>query len=275
MVARVISIVNQKGGVGKTTTAVNLSTAFAIVGCKVLVIDSDPQGNATTGFGIDKKKLTNTYYDVLIGNCSVMDAISRPKLKELENIDVLTATVTLSAAEIELDMTRAKYRSLIEALEPVKDQYDIIMIDCPPSLGMLTVNALVASDSIVVPLQCEFYALEGLSHLFRTYQAVKANLNRKLAIDGVILTMYDKRNKITSQIEDDVRSFVGVHVYQTRIPRNVRLSEAPSHGKPAIIYDVDCPGSVAYIELAKEVLQQIFPEGFGVVENANISVSSR
>lgn len=250
---RIISIVNQKGGVGKTTTTVNLATALAAVGKKVLLIDFDPQGNASTGLGVDAEKREITSYDLILNDLAPEEAIQSTTIP---NLDVIPATIDLSGAEIEMVSLVAREFRLKNALENHAGRYDFILIDCPPSLGLLTLNALVASHSVMIPLQCEFYALEGLSHLMRTVQLVQANLNTGLDIQGIVLTMYDKRNKFTEQIENDVRGYFGEQVYKAVIPRNVRISEAPSHGKPAIIYDMNCTGSKAYIALAAEMLKR-------------------
>lgn len=251
--AKVFSIVNQKGGVGKTTTAINLATAFAAIKKRVLLVDIDPQGNASTGFGIPQAQRQKTIYEVLIGESHIKDAIIPTKIP---NLKIVTSTVDLSACEIELaDVAKREYL-LRRALKEVIHDFDCILIDCPPSLGILTINALTASDSILIPMQCEFFSLEGLSHLLTTLDLVKENLNYELGIGGIILTMHDRRNKLTEQVEIDVRDFLKDKVFKHSIPRNVRLSEAPSHGLPGIIYDSKCPGSVAYIKLAKEILQK-------------------
>ncbi len=250
---RVFAIVNQKGGVGKTTTTVNLATALAAVGKKVLVIDFDPQGNASTGFGIDKEERNLTSYDLILSDAPIVDAIRKT---EIPGLDIVTSTVDLSGAEIELvSIVRREFR-LKTALENLSVRYDYILLDCPPSLGLLTINALVAAQAVMIPLQCEFYAMEGLSNLMRTVDLVKTNLNPEIGIQGIVLTMYDRRNKFTEEIEKEVRTYFGNKVYQSVIPRNVRMSEAPSHGKPALIYDMNCAGSKAYIELAKELLKR-------------------
>ncbi len=250
---RIIAIANQKGGVGKTTTAINLGTALAAVGRSVLVVDIDPQGNATTGFGIDRHAHPRTVYDLLLGAADfddiVLDSLV-PKLK------LIPASVDLSGAEVELvSMADREYR-LKQALMGRIAAYDYVLIDCPPTLGLLTLNALAAADALVVPLQCEFYALEGLSHLIRTIDRVKRAFNAGLEIQGVVLTMYDGRNRLSDQVADDVRGYFGAKVYETKIPRNVRVSEAPSHGKPVLLYDWRCAGAQAYMKLAAEVLRQ-------------------
>lgn len=251
---KIIAVVNQKGGVGKTTTTTNLATALAAIGQKTLVIDLDPQGNASTGFGIEHGKRQTTIYDVIINSASLEDATLPTAIP---NLWVIPATVDLSAAELELiDIPRREFQLKTRLDRAIIDTYDYVLIDCPPSLGLITVNALTAAHSTIIPLQCEFYALEGLSHLLRTINLVKKRLNPMLDIHGIVLTMYDKRNKLTEQVEADVRSYLGDTVYKTVIPRNVRLSEAPSHGKPAIIYDIACSGSMAYLHLAREILKK-------------------
>jgi chromosome partitioning protein len=250
---RILSVVNQKGGVGKTTTAVNMATALAAIGKRVLIMDLDPQGNASTGFGITAAQRQLNSYHVLIGEASLGEATVATNIPRL---DIAPATIDLTGAEIELvNMSNREYQ-LKQALKDMPAHWDYVIIDCPPSLGLLTLNALTASDAVLIPLQCEFYALEGLSHLLKTIKLVQAKLNPELSMHGVVLTMYDKRNKLTEQIEQDVRSFLGADVYHTVIPRNVRISEAPSHGQPAIIYDMKCPGSQAYLKLAREVIRR-------------------
>lgn len=253
---RILVVANQKGGVGKTTTAINLGTALAAVGQTVLVIDLDPQGNASTGLGISRAQRKVTSYDVLMGAAPLDDAIVATRIPGLF---VVPATVDLTGAELELvGLERRNFR-LRDALADFahnNTKFTYVLIDCPPALGLLTVNAMAASDAVVVPLQCEFFALEGLSQLLKTIERVRAGLNPSLEIQGVILTMFDKRNNLSDQVASDVREHLGDKVYQTVIPRNVRISEAPSHGLPALVYDLRCPGSQAYIKLAGELIQR-------------------
>lgn len=248
---KIISIANQKGGVAKTTTAVNLSTALAMAGVKALVIDLDPQGNASTGFGIDIPNRDITIYDVIIGREKINRSIKDTKINGLK---IITSDINLSAAEIELLNINKKEKILLKYLEEINQQFDYVIIDCPPSLGQLTINALTCSNAILIPMQCEFYALEGISHLLKSIDLVQRNLNDKLKILGVLLTMHDKRNKITIDVEKDVRECLDELVFTTVIPRNVRISEAPSHGMPVLLYDPSSKGSLAYHEVAKEVI---------------------
>ncbi len=251
--ARILAMANQKGGVGKTTTAINLATALAACGKQVLLVDLDPQGNASTGLGIDRTRRRITSYDLLAGAASAAEAALDTVVPGMK---LIPASVDLSGAEIELvDAERREYL-LGRALEPLRGSYDFILIDCPPSLGLLTLNALVAADAVLVPLQCEFLALEGLSHLMMTIERVRQALNPRLEIQGVVLTMFDKRNSLSDLVAADVRGHFGPKVYDTVIPRNVRISEAPSHGKPVLLYDLRCPGSQAYIHLASELLRR-------------------
>lgn len=249
----IISIVNQKGGVGKTTTCINLAAAIATTGKKVLIIDIDPQGNASTGFNFDYRKQRHSIYSLLIGKSGIEETILKTMLK---SADIITSTVNLSAADIEIAQLKHWQFILKNILADIHSQYDYIMIDCPPSLGILTVNALTASNTVIIPMQCEFFALEGLSHLLKTISLIKNNLNGNLKIEGVLLTMYDKRNNLCEKVEEDVRSHLKNLVYKTVIPRNIRLSEASSHGKPAILYDYKCAGSQAYIRLTGEILKK-------------------
>jgi chromosome partitioning protein len=253
MTARIIALSNQKGGVGKTTTAINLATALAACGNRVLVVDFDPQGNTTTGFGIDKRNLHASSYSLLMGDS---DLAASTIATSVPNLWIVPSTIHLSGAEVELVPVMARENRLKEALAPASEVYDYVFIDCPPSLGLLTINALVASTDIFIPLQCEFFAMEGLSQLFKTIDLVKRNLNPQLELLGVLLTMFDKRNNLAQQVVNDVREHLGEKVFDTIIPRNVRLSEAPSHGAPGLIYDVKSPGSQAYIRLAAELMQR-------------------
>lgn len=251
-VPRILAVANQKGGVGKTTTAVNLATAMAAVGKRVLLVDLDPQGNASTGLGIKRSEITKSTYDIIFGEVAVTDTIVESRVPGLY---VVPSSIHLSGAEIELvGAPRREYRLRDALRTPLP--YDYVIIDCPPSLSLLTLNALVATNSIVVPLQCEFYALEGLSHLVKTIERVRQHFNPELEIHGVLLTMFDKRNNLSDLVATDVRKFFGDKVYNTVIPRNVRVSEAPSFGLPAIVYDMRSPGSQAYIHLASEVLKR-------------------
>ena len=249
-----IAIVNQKGGVGKTTSAINLATALAATGQRVLLVDLDPQGNASTGLGIYAPDRLRSSYEVLVGDCTLAEAVMPSRVPRL---DVVPATVDLSGAEVELSHAERRMHRLADALDAAPPRWDIMLVDCPPSLGLLTINALVAAQSLIVPMQCEFFALEGLSQLLSTVERVRGGLNRDLHILGVALTMYDRRNRLTEQVAEDVRACLGDTVFKTVIPRNVRLSEAPSHGLPALIYDLRCSGSEAYLALAREVIGRL------------------
>ena len=250
---RVLAIANQKGGVGKTTTAVNLATALAACKKRVLIIDMDPQGNASTGLGVAPDRRARSIYDVLMDGAAIKDVLVETAVPGMA---VVPSGVDLSGAELELvNSDRREYR-LRDGLESLFGAYDYILIDCPPALGLLTLNAFVASDAVLVPLQAEFYALEGLSHLLRTVERVKRGLNPKLEIQGIVLTMFDRRNNLCDMVAADVRKHLGDVVYETMIPRNVRVSEAPSHGKPVLLYDMNCAGSQSYIRLAGEILRR-------------------
>ncbi|MBE6454088.1 MAG: ParA family protein [Alphaproteobacteria bacterium] len=250
---RILAVANRKGGVGKTTTTVNVATAMAAAGKKVLVVDLDPQGNASTSMGVDKKGAMKSSYEVLLGGCRLTDAVV---WTEIPGFSIIPSSPDLAAAEIELvDMPKREF-ALKNALTKEAVNYDYILIDCPPSLSLVTINALVAANAVIVPLQCEFLALEGVSDLIRNINTIKKNFNPSLTLHGVVLTMYDKRNNLSQMVEDDVRNFFGKKVYDTVIPRNVRISEAPSHGKPVLLYDFKCSGSQAYIGLTKEVLKR-------------------
>lgn len=256
---RVLVIANQKGGVGKTTTAINLGTALAAVGERVLIIDLDPQGNASTGLGLQRKQDQKSTYHVLIGEKPLQGVIVESGIPRL---DCAPSTMDLLGAELELADLERKTHRLADAIaalvreEDGREPYSYVLIDCPPSLNLLTINALSAADAVLVPLQCEFFALEGLSQLIKTVERVKTSLNPRLTIQGVVLTMFDRRNKLSEQVAEDVRSVLGDKVYQTVIPRNVRISEAPSYGKPVLLYDNACLGSQAYIKLASEIIRR-------------------
>jgi chromosome partitioning protein len=256
---RIISLANQKGGVGKTTTAINLGTALAAIGERVLIVDLDPQGNASTGLGIDRRSRNVSTYDVLIGEASLRDAVVPTAVPRLH---IAPSTMDLSGLELELGSTKDRAFRLRDAIAALntdaaaESDFTYVLIDCPPSLNLLTVNAMAASDAILVPLQCEFFALEGLSQLLQTVEQVRTTLNPNLSIHGVVLTMFDSRNNLSNQVVADVRQFMGAKVYDTMIPRNVRISEAPSYGKPVLVYDLKCTGSEAYLRLATEVIRR-------------------
>ncbi len=255
---RIIVIANQKGGVGKTTTAINLGTALAAIGEQVLIVDLDPQGNASTGLGVDRKSRKISTYDLLVGEATLAQAIVRTAVP---NLSIAPSTLDLLGVELEIANERdraTRLRGVVQAhrANPDVAQYSYILIDCPPSLNLLTINALTASNAVLVPLQCEFFALEGLSQILKTVEQVRASLNPDLSIHGIVLTMFDPRNNLAGQVVADVRQFMGDKVYETIIPRNVRVSEAPSHGKPALLYDLKCAGSQAYLRLASEVIRR-------------------
>lgn len=253
---RILAVVNQKGGVGKSTTTVNLSAYLGAAGKKVLMLDIDPQGNATSGMGIDKSEVDKSIYDVLINDIPVAEAVVTCKYPELSSVDILPATIQLAGAEVELVSMMSREYRLKMALEGLTDRYDYIIMDCPPSLGLLTINALTAADGVIVPIQCEYYALEGLSQLLDTVNLVKKHLNRSLEITGVLLTMYDSRTNLAQQVIDEVKGYFAGKVFETIVPRNIRLSEAPGYGKPILLYDPTSKGAVAYKALRDEVIKR-------------------
>ncbi len=250
---KIVSFINQKGGVGKTTTCVNVATYLAAYGKKVLLVDLDPQGNATTGVGVYKGEDINTFYDIVLDECPVTDAIQQTNIKGL---DILPSNVDLAGSEVALVQRENREKVLKNTLNSVKDKYDYITIDCPPSLGLLTVNALTATDTIIIPIQCEFYALEGLTQLMNTVRLVKQHLNPEIEIEGVVLTMKDNRSNLVNEVADEIKKFFGRKVYNTVIPRNIRLAEAPSHGLPILIYDNRSTGAIAYQDLVIEFLKR-------------------
>ncbi|WP_017932356.1 ParA family protein [Robiginitomaculum antarcticum] len=254
---KTIAIVNQKGGVGKTTTTINLAAALTLLGKTVLIIDLDPQGNASTGLGLLRADRNQTSYDLLVDGVDIDDTIHETSVP---NLQIIPSDMDLSGAELEIGEQAGRTTRLKSALNSLSPKPDYILIDCPPSLSLLTVNALAASDSVLVPLQCEFYALEGLSQLLKTVEMAKANINPALIIEGVMLTMYDQRNRLSAQVAADVRKHLGRAVFKTMVPRNVRIAEAPSYGRPVLMYDRNCAGSIAYMDLAKEILARRKPE---------------
>ena len=255
---RIIAIANQKGGVGKTTTSINLASALAEKGKKVLVIDTDPQGNTTSGFGIDKNEIDHTIYELMIGECNIDEVITKNVVKGIDGVDIIPSNVNLAAVEIELIDSDNKEYILREAISSIRDDYDFIIIDCPPSLSMLTVNAMTTANTVLVPIQCEYYALEGLSQLVHTVNLVKDRLNPELDMEGVVFTMFDSRTNLSLQVVENVKEHIQENVYKTIIPRNIRLAEAPSYGLPINVYEPKSAGAEAYRLLANEVIDRKF-----------------
>jgi chromosome partitioning protein len=249
---RIIAIVNQKGGVGKTTTAVNLATALALLGRKVLLVDIDPQGNASSGLGFDQQKITPSVYHLLLGQKKIQEVVLETPVR---NLNLIGANIDLIGVEVELIHQREKEKILKKVLGEIKNKYHYIIIDCPPSLGMLTINSLCAATGVIIPVQCEYYALEGISQLLKTINLIQANLNPALIIEGLLLTMYDTRTNLSTQVAEEIREYFGGQVYQTYIPRNVRISESPSFGQPVIIYDRKSSGAQAYLSFTREVIK--------------------
>lgn len=250
---KIIAFANQKGGVGKTTTCINLSAYIAAMGKKVLVVDLDPQGNATSGLGIDKNSDMKTVYDLISGDCTVEEVV---KQTLVDGLDILPSTVDLAGAELEMVQMPQREKIMKGILEPLKEKYDFIMIDCPPSLGLITVNALTACDSVIIPMQCEYYPLMGITQLMNTIRLIKFHLNPSIDVEGVVMTMKDKRSNLTNQVSDEILKFFGKKVYFTYIPRNIRLAEAPSHGEPIMVYEPNSKGADAYLSLAEEFLNR-------------------
>ena len=268
-VTRILAIANQKGGVGKTTTAVNLAASLAAAEHRTLLVDADPQGNATSGIGVARDQFERTTYDVLIGECSAGDAVIRGV--QFPCLDVLPATPDLAAAEIELVGVAHREHRMRDAMATLRGQYRYILIDCPPSLGLITINMLAAADSLLIPLQCEYYALEGISQLLNTVRVVQQSLNESLGIEGVLLTMYDARLNLSRQVAGDAREYFGQQVFKASIPRNVRLAEAPSFGKPIILYDLQSPGAQAYMEVTRELLARETAHGDAAATVSGVS----